>query len=255
MNNLRYYETYLCFCIFFVLKLSSSTIKLSENDIYEIYVKYVKPNMNQEYMHRYVPLPLHKNNIPWKWENKDVGRVISLLEFERFVLENKLSCNKGLAINGADPEWYYLPYKKRIIINYEENPEKYDLHILDLPEKDFDFVIVNQTLEHLYNPIRCLKNIYKHMSVGGILYFNVPSINILHNTPFHYYTGFTPVGIGAIVKLAGFRILSIGQWGNLDLIKKIFESNSWPDYRATETPGLNNAGYPYIVWVFAEKEK
>ena len=58
------------------------------------------------------------------------------------------------------------------------------------------------------------------MRKGGILYFSVPANNIPHETPFHYYTGITPTGAGAMVRAAGFKILSIGQWGNFGYIKK-----------------------------------
>lgn len=228
--------------------------RLTEHDIMRIYNDFVNVNMTDEYCRRYVPLPLEKNNLPYKWEGKDFPRIIALLEFERYVKEHHLESKKGLAFNGFDPEWYYLKHHKIVRSDYDQHHDKYDLHILDLAEKDFDFVMVNQTLEHLYDPIKCLINIYNHMKPGGILYFNVPSNNILHSTPFHYYTGFTPVGAGALVESAGFKILSIGQWGNLEYLKKLFETNKWPDYRQLQNPGVNEMIHPVIVWVFAIKE-
>jgi len=45
--------------------------KITDQEILEIYNTFVKSNNNQEYKTRYVPLPMHKNNLPWKWENKD----------------------------------------------------------------------------------------------------------------------------------------------------------------------------------------
>lgn len=226
---------------------------LSDDDINEIYETFVKPHYTYEYANRYVPLPLHKNNLSWRWEDKDLPRVLALLEFERFIVEHNVHCNKGLAINGFDPEWNYLKHNHVLTIEYTDDPEKYDLHRLDLPEKDFDFVMVNQTLEHVYDPLGCLKNIYNHMAEDGILYFNVPANNIPHSLPWHYYTGFTSVGIGALVKLAGFTILSIGQWGNVDYMKKLFEMNYWPDYRQFKNPGYNDIKCPVITWVFAKK--
>ena len=184
---------------------------------------------------------------------RDFARVIAVLEFENFVTSNNISAHKGLAINGTDPEWSYLPECAITSIDYEKDPVNYDLHTLNLPEKDFDFVMVNQTLEHVYDPICCLKNIYDHMVPGGILYLNVPANNIPHSTPFHYYTGYTPTGLGAVVQAAGFEILSIGQWGNLEYLKKMFETNDWPDYRALQNPGKNDINCPIITWIFAKK--
>lgn len=228
--------------------------RLTDADIQAIYDKYVKPNNTKEYSLRYVPIPLHKNNLPWRWEDKDFPRVVALLEFERFVKDNNISCQKALSLNGSnDPEWYYIKTKQIIQANYEDDPVKYDLYTLNLPEKDFDFVMVNQTLEHVYDPIRCLENIYKHMRPGGILYLNVPANTIPHNTPFHFYTGYTPTGLGAVTQAAGFVILSIGQWGNVEYMTKMHGSNYWPDYRALTQAGFNDPLYPIITWIFAAK--
>jgi len=228
--------------------------RLTDQDIQEIYTNYVEPNDNRDNMFRYEPLPQGKNNTFWPWEGKGFPRVIALLEFERFVTETKLSCKKGLAINGLDPEWHYLAAQEIVQIAYSKDPNKYDLHILNLPEKDFDFVMVNQTFEHVYDPIRCLENIYKHMRPGGILYFNVPANTIPHDTPFHHYNGFTAVGIGAIARAAGFKILRIGQWGNSGYLQEMHKTNRWPDYRQFTSPGINDMKCcAAIVWIFAIK--
>jgi SAM-dependent methyltransferase len=247
-----------CFLILLLLCFCGTAIadiqKLSEADIRTIYNTYIKPNFNDEYKFRYSKLPLEKNESFWPWEGKDFPRVISILEFERFVVSNKIVPKKGLAINGIDPEWHYLAPKQLVQIDYLADPITYDLHSLNLPEKDFDFVICCQTLEHVYDPIRCLKNIYAHMNEGGILYVNVPGNSIPHDTPIHFYTGFTSAGIGAIAKMAGFKILSIGQWGNLEYLRIMHQTSDWPDYRAFKEPILNDFNcIPAIVWIFACK--
>jgi hypothetical protein len=233
---------------------SAHDIVLTAADIQAIYAAYVEPNNTQEYKERYRYLPLHKNNIPhWDWKDKDFPRIIALLEFERFIVAHTVTCEKGLAINTIDPEWHYINAQQIVQTNYEQDPHNHDLHVLNIPDVDFDFVMANQTFEHVYDPLLCLRNIYKHMRNGGILYFNVPANNIPHSTPFHYYTGYTPVGIGALVKAAGFTILSIGQWGNLDYLKKLHETLSWPDYTHFNNSALNDLERPVITWVFAQK--
>lgn len=231
-----------------------TNINLNDKDINEIYEKFIKPNINNEYKTRYVSLPLEKNKDFWPWKGKDLPRVIAVLEFEKFIKENNITCNNGLAINGLDPEWNYLSPKQILQINYTDDPEKYDLIKMNLPQKDFDFVIVNQTFEHVCDPIRCLENIYRHMKDGGLLYFNVPASSIPHSTPFHYYTGFTPVGVGAITKLAGFKILNIGSWGNKDYLKKMYDIDAWPDYINFKNKTINDIECcPIITWIFAMK--
>lgn len=227
---------------------------ITDQEIEDIYNSYIKPNFTNEYSQRYVPLPLQKNTSSWNWKGKDFPRVISLLEFERFITANNIVSTKALAVNGIDdPEWKYIPHQYLIDALYPANPIKHDLHKLDLDEKDFDFVMINQTLEHVYDPITCLKNVYQYMRSGGILYINVPANSIPHSLPFHYYTGYTPIGLAVIAKLAGFNILSVGQWGNVEYLNITQKNHSWADYTQFANPGSNDLDNPVITWIFAVK--
>ena len=227
---------------------------LSANDIKRIYDDYVQVNHTTENKYKYQRLPNTKNNKRWKWEGKDLPRVISLLEFGDYVKENELSFSKTLCINGeSDPEYEYVSCGQKTIVHYESDPINHDLHSLSLQDRDYDFVMLNQTLEHVYDPILCLNNLYLHLRPGGMLYANVPANNIPHSVPFHHYTGFTPTGLGAITQVAGFQILNIGQWGNYEYLQKIFSTQDWPDYRQLVNPGVNEFENPAIVWIFAKK--
>jgi SAM-dependent methyltransferase len=234
---------------------------LSDAEIRDIYDRHIAVNYTGEYADKYVPLPLRYNNKKWKWEGKDFPRVIALLEFREYMLGCDRTFDAALSINGdKDPEWEYLRHNKPSFnYNYMDNVEKHDLHNLELPQWGFDFVMANQTIEHLYDPILAIKNIYKHMKVGGVFYANVPVNSIPHDTPFHYYTGVTPVGLGAVVKLAGFDILKIGQWGNASYYAQSIK-HKWPDYKHMQQVADNRAGYndfdcPAITWCFAIKNK
>jgi hypothetical protein len=229
-------------------------IYIDNDEVKEIHDKYVCVNNTQEYKNRYVPLPLHKNNKKWKWEDKDFPRVISLLEFERFILENKLSFKKTLCLNGMDdPEYEYVECGEKIIVNYKDDMINHDLHRLNINEKGFDFVMLNQVIEHLYNPIECLCGLYNYMKKDGVIYANVPVLNGPHDVPYYYYTGMQPVGLGVIMKLAGFEIMSIGQWGNLEYINILFNRPWWADYRMMKNPGVNDLTRPVTTWCFARK--
>ena len=228
---------------------------LKEADINQIFNTHVKVYYTEEYMHRYVPLPLEKNNLPWRWETKDFARIVPLLEFEKFIKTNNISSRKALAFNGInDPEWYYITCENIVEASYLSNKDKYDLHNLQLPESGFDFVMLNNTLEHVYDPIRCLRNIYRYMDPNGILYVEVPVNSMPHDTPWHYYTGFTPTGLGAMAVAAGFRILHIGQWGNHEYLQKMYATKDWPDYRQFANPGFNDLSHPISAWIFAIKD-
>jgi|TARA_R110000796_G_scaffold240591_1_gene361726 SAM-dependent methyltransferase len=226
---------------------------LNNSDITRIYREYVLKNNIEDY--KYVPLPIAKNINKWRWENKDFPRVISLLEFQEFFAKNNYNFEKVLCFNGdSDPEFEFLPYKTKKIIHYETDPTNNDLHNLNLLDKDYDFCMLNQTLEHLYDPILCLKNINSHLKKGGIFYCNLPVINIPHMTPLHHYTGFTPTGLGCIAEAAGFEIISLGSWGNKEYILKLFEELTWPSYQDLINPGLNQKEYPVISWIFGRKK-
>ena len=225
---------------------------ISGNEIYEIYERFVQPKYSN--LEKYKNLPLEKNNKNWKWEEKDFPRVISLLEFEEFIsrMGNPIF-GDVLSFNGAhDPEYEYLKYNNIYNYNYEENPTQHDLHNLNLQKKDFDFFMSNQTLEHLYDPCLVVKKIFEHMKPGGIVYMNLPANNMPHSTPFHYYAGFTPVGLGCIFKQAGFEIMDIGFWGNSDYLEQVLIKGYWPDYTQMKS-FVGEKDKEAISWIFARK--
>ena len=224
---------------------------MNENEINDIYNNFIKTKNNVDYRDKRKDVLTILNTTNWKWENKDFSRVISLLEFKEYI--NNATFKKSLIFNGhSDPELQYLNTNAIIHFDYENNKE-YDLHSFQSDER-FDFFMLNQTLEHTYDPCLVLRNVYNIMNEGGLIYINVPSLCPPHNTPFHYYNGFTPTGLGAIVRQAGFEICDIGYWGNKEYVQYLFEHNDWPDYKKLKDY-TNNIDYAVISWVFAKKEK
>lgn len=207
------------------------------------------------------PLPLDQNTNNWKWEGKDYPRIRSLQEFKEIILMIPNTIKNVLTFNGAqDPEIEILKnfgcVDNHIDIDYESNPEKHDLHNLSLDDKllnSFDLVLLNQTIEHLYDPILCLKNILPYIRKGGYIYVNAPSNNIPHGEPHHFYTGFTPLGMGAILEAAGYNCIVIGYWGNSAYTDFIFKYNTWPDYRQLPQNMENQKTCPCIVWGWGVK--
>jgi SAM-dependent methyltransferase len=233
------------------------SIILTESEIENVYKNFILPKSNKEYLERYKILPPNPNK-NWDWRRKDMPRIFAVLEFKKFIDDNNLFFDKVLTLNGGgDPEYEHLKYNKNINYNYTDDKLNYDLHNLNLPEKDFDFFMTNQTLEHVYDPVKVVQNIYKHMKENGIVYMNLPAVNIPHSTPFHHFTGITPVGLGCIFKSAGFKILDIGFWGNSSYHNFIFNRYhhpKWPDYTQV-TDYTSNFERPVITWIFAKKTK
>ena len=222
---------------------------LTDLEIKTIYAQYLKNN-NDQYLDKYVEIDESKNNKKWSWVGKDFPRVAALLDLDGYVHQHNLKSEHMLLFYGNEPELEYIPHNNLSTFDYEKD-QKYDLHNLDIPEGDYDFSILCQTLEHLYDPLLCVKNIYKYLKKDAYFYVNVPTVNIQHVLPYNFYTGFTPVGLGCLLKQAGFNILEIGHWGNLDYIYKIFSSRQWPDYRQVNRK--NDFLSPCQSWVLAKK--
>lgn len=216
---------------------------LKEEQIKGLYAKIDIPQYSNEY--------LKYNNKKWKWEDKDFPRIPSLISFISIVQELQIEPKKMLMFNAAsDPEIEYLKVGTIHNVNYIDDKDKNDMHTFNFFEKDYDFVMLNQTLEHLYNPFKALLNVYSHMKAGGYIYLNAPSNNKPHDIPNHFYTGFTATGLGALLIESGFEIIKLGQWGNIDYLIKIFKKG-WTDYR--ENIWDNNKECPVICWALARK--
>ena len=199
---------------------------LSEEEIVELYETYVKKpkeyfkKSNEEY---------HKLSDfeKYEWSQKDFPRLSSLFDYKEWIEKYDLKhVNKLLSTCSDDFELKYITYDHVKFCEYFKD-KKFDLHTLDLEEKNYDFIIFNQTLEHLYNPFISLSNLYNHLNKGGYLYTTVPTINIPHEIPFHFW-GITPTGLCALCKSVGFEIMECGYWGNLPYINHIFKNNDWP---------------------------
>ena len=50
----------------------------------------------------------------------------------------------------------------------------------------FDLVTFSQTLEHLYDPVLALRNIFTSLAPGGYMFTSVPMMNHVHMQPFFY---------------------------------------------------------------------
>ena len=172
-----------------------------------------------------------------KWAKRDFPRLASLFDFQDWLLKyDLLQVEKLLATCAEDPELAYIEAGSTFLASYEKDP-RFDLHILDLPQKDYDLCIFNQTLEHLYNPFLALRRIADHIKPGGFIYTTVSTINIPHLQPFHFW-GITPIGLCVLAESVGLKVVEVGYWGNKEYVNYIFQRNTWPD--ASQVLGVND---------------
>lgn len=198
----------------------------TEKEIQDLYVKFV--SKNESYFKKLSPLPLQLNDKNWKWEGKDFPRIPCILDFREWVEKYNIKhTNKLLSTSLSDPELEFVTYDEMEFMPYENGNG--DFHTLEM-DKKFDFIIFNQTIEHLYNPFLSMKNLYNITNEGGYLFTSVPTINIPHMVPFHF-NGYTPIGLCMLMKSVGFEILELGYWGNYNYLSQLFLKQDWPSYR------------------------
>ena len=175
------------------------------------------------------PCPLRSWGYSWK--DNDYPRVGCTLDFRSWIHTHNLSTPAVLGYTcETDPELEFLQPAEKILVDYP----KYDLHTIGTSfPQTFDFFLFNQTLEHLYNPFMAVKNIYDCMKPGGTVFTSVPTINIPHLTPIHF-GGFTPMGLATLFMSAGFEVIEIGQWGNLEYIQRLWSTHQWPGYNTLQ---------------------
>jgi SAM-dependent methyltransferase len=226
---------------------------LSEEDIIKLYQLHVdKP---EEYYRKANDEYQKLSDIEKaEWFPKDFPRLASLFDYKEWVEKYNLNTvDKLLSTCASDPELKYIKCNDITVCDYTID-KKYDLHIIDLENKDYDMIIFNQTLEHLYNPFVAMKNLFNHLKPGGYLYTTVPTINIPHQVPFHFW-GITPIGLCALGSSVGFKVLECGYWGNLSYINHIFTHFGWPNTSDVMKDGLieNVDHCQSQTWVLLQK--
>lgn len=201
------------------------SIHYDENELKEIYEKIRLP---PSYFEQSSNRPLPSSPIGRQWVKAfDYPRSQCILDFKDWVSKHNLQQPEHLGATFEDFELTFLQPKKKTILPYPPH----DLHTLTntYQGEPFDFFIFNQTLEHLYHPYRAVNEISALVKEGGYVFTSVPTINIPHSTPIHF-SGIYPMGLAVLFMSNGFEVVEMGQWGNLQYIRKMFTEHNWPSY-------------------------
>jgi hypothetical protein len=224
----------------------------SEQEIKDLYEKYVVKD--KEYFNSQRNLSQQVSSIipssVWNCIDKDYPRLPAIVDLYHWLQKYHLNSFKSvLSTCRHDPELYFV---KTDHIDYAEyDGTNYDLHLLDLPKKDYEFIMMNQTLEHLYNPMYALERLYDHIAPGGYFFTSVPFLNIPHNMPFHYW-GINPLGLVIMCKTVGFEVLEVGFYGSKEYLMNMFWSKYWPGINViNETE--NDPFYTAQCWILCRK--
>jgi SAM-dependent methyltransferase len=83
---------------------------------------------------------------------------------------------------------------------------------LPFMDQSFDAVLCTQTLEHLEWPRECVKEFFRILKPGGILYLTAPMAHHEHQAP-HDFFRYTSFGLDSICRGAGFTSIKVAPFG------------------------------------------
>lgn len=83
----------------------------------------------------------------------------------------------------------------------------YDGTVFPFPDDSFDVVFTSQTLEHVFTPMKFLREVSRVLKPGGVLLLAVPFAWPEHEAPIDYgrYTSF---GLSSLLSSEGFEVLA-----------------------------------------------
>ena len=162
-------------------------------------------------------------------EKINFSRVCTLADFKKYISDLNENFKKVAVISGSEnePELKYCNYDHLDILDF--NPES-DLFNLDNEWQDifqsnfgyskfykkdnYDLVLCNQVLEHIYNPFQAIKNIHFITKKNGYAWISIPTINCIHGEPYFYSSGYHPRYLERLCLDVGFEVKFIGAFGN-----------------------------------------
>ncbi|MBK8816871.1 MAG: class I SAM-dependent methyltransferase [Methylococcaceae bacterium] len=88
------------------------------------------------------------------------------------------------------------------------------LHALCFQDESFDAVVCTQVLEHLEWPRESVKEFYRVLKPGGLLFITVPMSQNEHQVPYDFFR-YTSFGIRSVCGHAGFAVIEVLPFGGL----------------------------------------
>lgn len=168
------------------------------------------------------------------------SRVVALCDFERRTLPILKAANiTRIAIVGGSPKEPELMLlgatgAEVAYLNYDEDA-KFDLGLpWDASYGNFDLVICNQVLEHVFDALLAMRNLRAITKPGGFLYVTIPVVCKIHGLPHFYSAGYYPMWLRKAFEASGLTPEFISFWGS----RKFTWDLSTPTYRQL-APGFH----------------
>jgi SAM-dependent methyltransferase len=138
--------------------------------------------------------------------NKFKGILVDLgcgeMPYKQYILDKNKNITKYIGID-VDCNKYHQSIKPDLI---------WDGKKIELEDGEINTVIATELFEHLSNIEIVLEDIYRVLAKDGGLFFTVPFIWPLHETPHDEYR-YTPYSLKRILEKAGFNDISITPLG------------------------------------------
>ena len=173
------------------------------------------------------------------------------------LFENKPITGKVLGISGIE-NFYPFMEKKKCKLTEVYYP-KVDMQKLPFKDNSFDFVISDQVIEHIENPIKAVDESFRVLKKGGIAIHATVLLTPIHKNPNDYWR-FTPDGLKFLCRNYS-KIIKVGSWGNRVALALTLISDHLrfiPVYKHVLNPIYylavwNEDKYPITTWIIARK--
>jgi len=176
------------------------------------------------------------------------ARVVMYRETEAYLRNLDFRSMDSLEVSGN--QWKNFGFKSYRNTEYPE----YDLCASPLEREIFNFVIVEQVLEHVPNPRHAVENVWQMLRAGGYVLVSTPFLIRIHNFG-QDYTRWSEKGLKNLLIEGGFagETIHTGAWGNRACAKANFED--WVPWIPWFDSLENQPEFPIHVWAFARKEE
>lgn len=144
------------------------------------------------------------------WERSALGLSL-LVDFKKILNSHNI---RGRLLDAGAGKLSYRHLVKPYCSEYKSmdfnktHPElDYHSDIQDMPieNESFDTVLSAEVLEHVPDPEKALREIYRVLKPGGKLVMSIPHLMYLHNEPYDFYR-YTKYGLRTLLERVGFTI-------------------------------------------------
>ena len=134
-----------------------------------------------------------------------------------------------------------------------------DMQNISYPDNTFDYIISDQVLEHLEDPVKAIKESHRVLRKGGIAIHTTCFLNFIHKFPVDYWR-FSPDALRLLCRDFD-TIIQCEGWGNriavtLRMISGRFRYMQIPDFKWSIRRFIatwNEEKFPIVTWIIAKK--